>query len=273
MATSLTCRHGQTDSNKNLVNTIMEAAAVAVAGINTAAAIKMADWQYEIAKQYLDIAKWWRNYYNSAYKPWEDKELEEAWALEEEKPLYDIAVGRSRTYGRLQFKGLAEKSIQCTSEYCTGLREALLKDVLNSEATTLAALSGLGYRNERAFIEARNDVRWKRRTEVMNRGRDMMANNIQFSQLSFGIFGDLGKQAGKGAAGALRYLGYSWNKNETQYPTLMRGRTQQMMAPMPMAAPAATPAPEPAPEPTIRSGVVVNPDGSMQAAGGNALGG
>ena len=267
------CNHGQTNSGKNLVGTIMNAAAVAVATINTLAAIEIADKQYDIAKQYLDIAKWWRNYYNSTYKPWEDKELEEAWALEKEPPLYDITVGRTRTYGRLQFKGLAEKSIQCTSEYCTGLREALLKDVLNSEATTLAALSNMGYRNERAYIEARDDVRWQRRVEVTNRGRDLVANNIQFAKLAFGIFGDLGKQAGLGAAGAVRYLGYSWNKNETQYPTLMRGQATAQAPQEPTAAPA-TPAPQqPMPQPTVRSGVVFGDDGTGRAATPAQLGG
>lgn len=239
----------------------MEAAAIAVALLNTGAATYLATQQYEIAKDYLDIAKWWRNYYNSTYRPWEDKELEEAWALKEIDPIYDTIVGRTRTYGRLQFKGLAEKSIQCTSEYCTGLREALLKDVINSEATAMAALSNLGYRNERAYVEARNDVRWERRMETLNRGRDMIAQNIQFSKLAFGIFGDLGKQAGLGAAGAVRYLGYSWNKNETQYPTLQRGlaTVQPVAATVP-----AQPAPQ---QPVIRSGVVFDtPDGVGRAA-------
>lgn len=224
MPSSGKCNIGQTDQGKSTSATIMEAAAIAIAVANTGAATYFADKQYDIAKQYLDIAKWWRNYYKSAYVPWENKELEEAKNLPIEQPYYDVAIGRSRTYGRLQFRGLAEKSIQCTSEYCTGLREALLKDVLNSEATTLAALSNLGYRNERAFVEARNDERWQRRAETLNRGRGMVANNVQFSQLAFGIFGDLGKQAGAGAAGAVRYLGYSWNRNETMYPTLMRGQ-------------------------------------------------
>lgn len=263
-ATTNVCNHGQSNANKSIVGSIMEAMAIAVAGINTAAAIYIADKQYDIAKDYLDIAKWWRNYYNSTYKPWENKELEEAWALEEEKPMYDITVGRTRTFGRIQSKGMAEAAIRCTSEYCTGLRGALLKDALNAEATSLAALSNLGYRNERAYIEARNDVRWERRANVLNRGRDMIANNIQFSQLSFGIFGDLLTQAGKGAAGAIGYLGYSWNRNETQYPVFARGvvtaqpQTQR-------SAVTVTPLTEPS-RPSYRSGVVFDNGSNMGQA-------
>jgi len=217
------CAVGVSDSGKSTAASILEAAAIAVAGYNTAAAIYYATKQYDIAKDYLDIAKWWRNYYNSTYKPWEDQELAEAWALAREKPFYDITVGRTRNYGNLEFKGMAEKSMQCTSAYCTGLRAALLKDVVNAHSMALGALSNMGFRNERAYVDARDDVRWKRRENVLNRGRDMIAENIQFSNLAAGIYGDLAAQAGQAASGAIGYLGYSFNKNETQFPTLMRG--------------------------------------------------
>lgn len=222
------CNIGVTDNGKSLIGSIMDAAAVAVAVLNTKTAIEMAELQYGIAKQYLDIAKWYRNYYNNTYKPLEDQELEEAWALEPFDAMYDITIGRTRNHARLQFAGVAEKSIQCTSAYCTGLRQALIKDTLNAEAASLAALSNMGYRNERAYKAARDSRRWERRLQVLNRGRGLIANNIQFSSLAAGIYGDIGQQAGAAAGGAIRYLGYSWNRNETQFPTLMRGVGQEV---------------------------------------------
>lgn len=212
------CARGVTNTGKSTFGYIMDAAAGLAALTNTAIAIQIADMQYDIAKDYLDIAKWWRQYYNDVYKPLEDIELAEAWALEKEEPMYDITIGRHRNYARLQYRGVAEKAIQCTSPYCTGLRAALLKDYANAEATTLAALSNMGHRSERSYVEARNAVRWERRREVLNRGRNMIAGNINFSNMSYGIFGSLGAQAQAGAAGAIRYLGYSWNRNEPQYP-------------------------------------------------------
>lgn len=224
------CNHGQTDTSKSLIAYVMEAAAIAVAAINTAAAIRMADLQYDLAKQYLDIAKWWNKYYKNTYAPWEDKELQEAKALPEVQPIYDTAVGRARTHVRLQFRGIADQSVQCTSEYCTGLRQALLRDVLVSEAASLASASNLGYNNERAYVDALNETYWRKKYEAVKRGRDMAANNVSFSDMSFGIFGDLGKQAGIGASGALRYLGYTWNREETKYPTLQRGIATRQQA-------------------------------------------
>ena len=201
------CKAGISDSGKNILGAILNLAALGVAGINTAAAIDMATQQYEIADDYYDIAKWWRDYYYNAYAPVENQELWEAQSLPIEEPLYDMAVGRAKTRARLQFKGMATKAMQCTSEYCTGLRQAFLRDMVIAEATAVAASAALGYRNERAYVTARNDVRWKRQFETVQRGRGFVANNVQYANLAFGIFGDLGKQAGAGAAGAIKYLG------------------------------------------------------------------
>lgn len=250
------CAHGATDNGRGIVATLMNAAAIAAATTSTAAAIQMADLQWDIAKQYLDISKWWREYYNTVYRPVEDQELAEAWALPFTPPIYDTAMGRAQTFARLQFAGVADKSVQCTSPYCTGLRSALLKDVMNAEAAAVAAAANLGYRNERAYVTARDDVRWKRREQVLNRGRDMTANNVQFSSLAAGIFGDLGKQAGAAAGGALKYLGYQMNRNETQFPTMMRGRISRETVYSPEPTAPETPVTTPSESYRISTGTV-----------------
>lgn len=242
------CNHGQTNESKDTIGRIAEAAAIAIAAINTGAAIYAADKQYDLAKQYSRIAKWWRDYYNNTYAPWEDKELEEAKTIIPVDPIYDTAIGRAKTFVRVQFNGLAARSIQCTGAHCTGLRGALLKDVLASEASALSAAANMGYRNERAYVEARNDDDWAKKISVVNRGRGLVAEHVNFGVLSFGIFGDLGAQAAQAAGGAIGYLGYTWNRNETVYPTLYRGYMERQQ-----------PAPTPAgPRSTATAGVTLS---------------
>lgn len=118
-----------------------------------------------------------------------------------------------------------EKGLRCTSAYCIGLRTVLLKDGLIREASTVATMAGLGFRHERSIKDARDDRRWKRREQTLNRGRNMISENVAFANLSAGIFGDLGRQAGEGAAGALYYLGYTGERNTTIYPTMTISRT------------------------------------------------
>ena len=99
----------------------------------------------------------------------------------------------------------------------------------------MTVLTGVGYRNERAYYEKRSDVRWERMLNTAKRGRDLPAQAINSAALAYGIYGGLGQQAAKGAEGAAAAAGYLWNRNDTFYPTLLR--TDGNLAP---ATPAVT---------------------------------
>ena len=119
----------------------------------------------------------------------------------------------------LEFRGLLRKSVKCTSKYCTGLRRDMLADVASAQADALAMAEGLGYRNERAYLEARDDVRFSKRLNTAKRGRDIAADNVSLAKTSAGIYGSLYDQAWNGLAGAGQYLGYYAERNQPSYPT------------------------------------------------------
>ena len=227
---STCCHKGISDSDKSILSLLWQLVPAVVAAYNTGQAIDFALKQHEIAKDYLKISQWWRDYYNAYFKPVEDQELSESMGLQEEPVYYDTMRGRSQTIGRIKFKNAVNKTVQCTSEYCTGLRQQLLYDTLEQEAKVISTLTGAGYRNERSYYEARSDVRWKKMINTAARGRDLQADAISSAALAYGIYGSLGQQAAKGAEGAAQAAGYFWNKNDTFYPTLLRGSVQQTNA-------------------------------------------
>lgn len=229
------CNHGTDNTGKRILSAIWDMLPAVVAAYNTGQAINFAMKQHEIAKDYLKISQWWQDYYNSYFKPVEDQELSEAMNLQETTPYYDTMRGRAQTSGRIKFKNAVNKSVQCTSEYCTGLRQQMLYDTLEQQAKVMTVLTGVGYRNERAYYEKRSDVRWERMLNTAKRGRDLPAQAINSAALAYGIYGGLGQQATKGAEGAAAAAGYLWNRNDTFYPTLLR--TDGNLAP---ATPAVT---------------------------------
>lgn len=215
------CNHGLTDFDKSTLSLLWDIIPAVIAAYNTGQAIHFGKKQYEIAKDYLRISQWWRAYYNNFFVPLEDQELSEAMGLQETTPYYDTMRGRAQTAGRLKFKNAVNTAVQCTSEYCSGLRQQLLLDVLDQESRALNSLAGLGYRNERAYYESRSDVRWKRMINTAARGRDLQAQAINSAQLAYGIYGSLGEQVTKGAEGAASAFGYFHYRNDPRYPTLM----------------------------------------------------
>lgn len=210
--------NGETDVGKKAIGVIWDIAAAAFAAYNAYVAIQMAKKQEEIARRYLKISQEHRDWYNQAYVPLEDQELAEVWALEDHPAHYDAAIGRAKALGRFLFRDRLQKRVRCTSQYDTGLRGALLKDEVIAQAVALAAMAGLGFRNEQAHVDAMNDRTWKRKEQTVNRGRDQMADNVQYGKLAAGIYGDLAAQASAGASGALYFLGYSSVREETRYP-------------------------------------------------------
>lgn len=210
---------GITDSGIDYAANVARAAAIAVAVVNTAAAIEIASDQESLAKDYLRIAKSQQNYYYEVYVPCEDKELEEACSAALYEKHNNIQIGRMKNSVRHQFAGVLDKDIQCSSRYCTGRMAAIIKDRLTSEAAALATAANLARRYEEDYAEAQDDLRWARRSQALARGRDMMAQAVSFSGFAYGLFGKLGDQAQKGAAGAMGYLGYASARNETVYPS------------------------------------------------------
>ena len=85
---------GITDDGVVTAANLARLAAVAVAVINTAAAIEMAEKQEKLAKNYLKIAQEQNQYYYDVYVPCEDAELEEACSAALYEQHTDVQVGR-----------------------------------------------------------------------------------------------------------------------------------------------------------------------------------
>lgn len=221
LASDVVCnpKHGVTDSGKLGVAEILKGAAILAATYNTAKAVEIADDQWDMAKRYWKIAHNWLDHYRNNYAPVEDQEVNEALNIPVAEPEYETARGRSRVIAYLEFKGVVEKTVRCTSEYCTGLREDMLEDLVSAQARAVALADGLGYRNERAYVESRNDVRFDKMLNTAKRGRDMVADNVSLAQATAKAYGDAFEQTWNGLRGSAYFLGYQGARNPTAYPT------------------------------------------------------
>ena len=211
--------HGETNTGRSFWSSLWNIAAAALAVANALASAKMAAEQLELAELYLRIARNWRDWYNAKYKPLEDQELAEIWAETPAAPHYDAAVGRALATARFLLRNRLFQRMRGTPQYATGLRGAFVVEETIIQGQALAASAALGWRNEEARLEARDDRRWKRREAAVNRGRDLMADNISYGRLAMNVFGDLADQAGQAAAGLVYGLAYNSARRDTYMPT------------------------------------------------------
>ena len=188
-------KHGTNDQQYGLFANILADAAILSAAYNSARAVDIATKEWNMAKKYWRIARNWLDHYKDYYAPVEDQEINEALNIPAETPQYDATEGRARTAAMLQFRGQLRKSMRCTSRYCTGLRKDMLANILSAQADALSLAEGLGYRNERAYLESRDDVRFSKMLNTAKRGRDIIADNVSLIKTSAGIYGNLYNQA------------------------------------------------------------------------------
>lgn len=229
-------KDGNNDFARNILGTVLTAASIAAAAHNADAAWRIAQKEWNLAKKYWRIAENWLRYYHDAYAPVEDKEAREAFDLKVEEPEYEVARGRAKATAWANFRGLAHKAVSRTTKYCTGRRQNMLEELAAAQANALAMCDGLGYRNERAYIESRDEVRFLRQYGTVQRGRNMVANAPSYGRAAAGIYGELYKQAWEGLVGAGQTLGYVLNRANTEYPTHEFMQMQPLPSPYPQTA-------------------------------------
>jgi hypothetical protein len=208
---------GETDAGKTAVSLVWRAAAAAAAAAQSAAAAYISYKQFEIAKMMLDIARWWREWYEAAYAPLEDKEVEELYALKEYEPNFDLAMGRGKATVRAVLKGVLDRTMRCTSQYDTGLRKRILLETLKTEAEAVALGAAAGYRFERDRTDKLNMSRWGRFLGTVARGRDISAKAVSYGAFAARTYSSLGDVAAQGVNGLLRLVGYADARRPVRY--------------------------------------------------------
>ncbi len=194
--------------------------AAAVTAINTATALKIAEMEHDLAKDYARLAKEFKTYYFDNYRPLEKELVKEAM---ENKPYddpkkLDFDKAAMLLSAKMRFVGRLEKAMSCTGRYCTGQRASLMNDALLEQATTEAMVCGLAYRNNEEEKATRNAVRWERRSQVLKLGSNLPTEAVSYANLATGIFGSIGQQATAAAQSAAWYIGHTLERQDTKYP-------------------------------------------------------
>lgn len=188
--------------------TIQQAAAIAVAGINTKNAYKMAKLQSNIAQQQQTIANELQAHLKENYIPCEIKLLDALCNTVEPVADYEQQAGRFATTTRLQFAKLRGQLEARYSRFCCGSYAQMLKDVSVSEAVATADSINYGFRIAEARQQSLSDVRHSRLFAMLGMGRGLASQALSYSSAAGAAFSSLGSQASEAAGQALNELFY-----------------------------------------------------------------
>lgn len=246
---------GITDAAVAAAATIAKATAIAVAVIETEAAFTAAKKEWELAKAWYKISEEQVDYYYAYYAPCELKEITEACNAPEYVMHKEVTAGRMQAQIQQNYSQRPYKDICGFSRYCTGAVKQAVKDIEFAKATELAAAANLASRYEEAMWDAMDERRWNRRNQALARGRDMMAQAVDFSNFASGAISDLGNQAAAAATGAIKFLAFGRNRLDTIYPEIRENQrpwTPATTYPVPQDDPIVGSSYSPPPRPYVR---------------------
>ena len=214
------CNPGTTNGGKEETGRIWPFLTAVMAGYMTGDALMRSKRQYDIAEWYWELANDWHQLHVQHYEPVEDQAFDDANLWQPGNPQYDFAEGVARNTIRAKFSKAYEQQIRCTSEYCTGRREQMLRDLALAEARESAFAAKAGREAEREYIRNRVIQRWKQLFGVIAIGRKMSGQPLEFMSQPYSIYAQLGEYAYSSAKGSWRAFGYWTQRNETMYPSL-----------------------------------------------------
>ena len=214
------CNPGTTNGGKEEIGRIWPWLTLVMAGYMTGDALMRSKRQYDIAEWYYKLANDWHQLHVNHYEPIEDQALDDAKLWQPGDPQYDFAEGVARNTIRAKFSRAYEAQIRCTSEYCTGRREQMLRDLALAEARESAFAAKAGREAEREYIRNRVIQRWKQLFGVVAIGRHMSGQPLEFMSQPYSIYAQLGEYSYSSAMGNWRAFGYWTQRNETIYPSL-----------------------------------------------------
>lgn len=197
-------------------------AAVAVATFNTLAMIRIAEKQLDIANEYYKLSR--RNWdrFREIFEPCERKEIAEACSTPLYQPKYDQQAAEYMSEVDRTF-GVAEDRIaDLYKRYGICHDPSLSRDIALARSQVAGDSGNFAYRYEEFRKIARDDVRWNRRSQALNRGRDLPSDAVKYAKAAADAFNEQGNMLGSAAQGAMTALGYFSARNETTYPQAPR---------------------------------------------------
>lgn len=196
-----------------------EAAGLAIAIANGLAQQEIADMQQDLADSYYQMAKYKWDRFSGKYMPLEKKLLNEV-SSEPTRQL-NCADAKSRAQAQVTtaYTAMEKYMGQQAKAYRLCLDDASLSNVNLKQSISLIDTENYNLGDDRWYTDYKNDLRWNRRSNVLNLGRNLSSMATQYGDAANAILRNLGPQLDKIAGGVMQALGYYGAKFDTYYPT------------------------------------------------------
>jgi hypothetical protein len=206
------------DSGESGLHAALSVVAFAVAVWSAFEQMRVFNMRYQLAEGYADLAQEAWDRFDARYKPLEARMAAECMA--EEPVRADYPAARSRDEGLSDF-GFGQGRLElersaALDKPCLGasrLRELELAGMAGK-----CDLVNLGFRDEESMARTMDDMRFNRRSNLLNAGRELASQSASYGRMAGQILSGAAGALRNTTAGAMSLVGYLRNRADTSYP-------------------------------------------------------
>lgn len=206
-------------------------AQLGVALLNASIQGQIADKQEDLAEGYYRQAKYKWDRFAGKYRPLEESILWEASSEPVKKLDCDADRMRAEQAVGTSFDYIDRYMANQAKAYRLCLDATVVNQLSFSRNLLLADTENYNLRDDQWFVDFKNDQRWNRRSNILNLGRNLGAQAMQYGDVARKLLGDVSGIADKAAGSLSQALGYYGARFDTVYPTTyLAGQATQLVS-------------------------------------------
>ena len=214
-----------TDAGEGTLNTVLSVVAFAVAIWSAYEQMRIFNMRYKIAEGYANLAEQQWTRFDTRYKPIEAMLVAECLAELPVEPDYPAARSRGEAFAD---HGLAQGNLAWERDLriyrlCPGLGR--MRSMAAAGALLLDDTVNFSMRDEEADAIVEDDMRFNRRAGLLNLGRDLLSTSAKYAEVANNLLASAAAAQAQTTAGAMAFLGYIRNREETAYPAFLSHST------------------------------------------------
>lgn len=196
-----------------------EAAQLAISILNAIIQGQIADMQQDLAEGYYQQAKYKWDRFANKYMPLEKDILWEA----SNTPIRELDCADDRE----RAESAVNPSFDYIGDYMSGiargyrlcLDDTVVRQLDYSRNLLLVDTENYNLRDDQWFVDFKNDQRWNRRSNILNLGRNLGAQALQYGDVARKLLNNVSDIANKAFGAVSQALGYYGTKFDTFYST------------------------------------------------------
>lgn len=216
-----------------------KAGAMLIAAASAKASYDTAKDRYKIAKRYQRLATQEWDFFYSAYRPIERKELAEIKKEKEHIVEYVRAIRGHLSAIDPVFSNMDAQRLELGSKFCVCPDAGMMTQLEVAKSAVTGDLENFARKYAETWVDEKNDIRFARRVAAANRGRSLLADSTSLASKASSVYGEYADGMTSVAQGAAQFMGYIDKRRPTQYPDRPNNRIDQYpqtMKPSPVSA-------------------------------------